>query len=509
MKFSRRNFLGAVAAAAGSSALRRGRASDIKPRRPNILIFLTDDHSQIAQQAYGNPDVVAPHMTAIAENGVKMTQAFTTCPVCSPARASFFTGRMPSQHGIQDWLSGKFRRTDMLAGQTLISQPLKAAGYHTGLVGKWHCGYAQAPKAGFDYWFSLIKQFPHFGTQNFSNQGKHIREYGNQSQLLTPWALKFLKDSRSFRRKNREPFFLFVGYTDTHIPHIQAPQEYVNYFNKQRLNWFQPPPFAPCHGQLAEPWDGAPHLATEQHARLAQYYAAVRNVDDQVGKIVSAVRDLGVLDDTMVIYTNDHGLNCGRHGVWEKGPATVPQNFLDESIRVANFISWKNGGIVRGTACNSMVSHPDLFMTILDAAGAVPTAAELAQINSPGKSYLRQLRGEKDSGWRDAMICEYGNARMILNDRYKLILRYPYRHVQPPNELYDRKLDPQETRNVYQKAEYQATITQLAGRIDAFFKAYTVPGHSGLELESQPVFNKVAPWILTYKRDYQWVQRTY
>ncbi|MGC8540812.1 MAG: sulfatase-like hydrolase/transferase, partial [Phycisphaerae bacterium] len=104
-----------------------------KPRRPNILVFLTDDHAQWAQQPYGNPDVRTPNMSWLAEHGTKMTQAFTTCPVCSPARASFFTGRMPSQHGIQDWLYEPSHTTDdCLKGQTLISQPLKAAGYRTG-----------------------------------------------------------------------------------------------------------------------------------------------------------------------------------------------------------------------------------------------------------------------------------------------------------------------------------------------------------------------------------------
>ena len=511
MSANRRQFLASAAAAAALTAVRTGRASDLKSRRPNILVFLTDDQAQWAQQSYGNPDVVSPNMAAIADRGVKMTQAFTTCPVCSPARASFFTGRMPSQHGIQDWLMETwYEKRNMLAGQTIISEPLKAAGYHTGLVGKWHCGACRIPKRAFDYWFSFwVAQYPHFGMQNFSNQGRHIQEYGNQSALLTVRALEFLKGTHSARRKNREPFFLFVGYTDTHIPHIQAPQQYVDYFNKQPLDWFKVPPFASCHGQIAGPQDGVPPLESEQHARLAQYYAAVRNIDHQVGEVVGAVKNMGVLDDTLVIYTGDHGLNGGHHGFWEKGNATTPQNFVDESIRIAAFLSWKNGGFARGATCDDLVSHPDLFMTILDAAQAIPSEAELRNINSPGRSYLRQLRGEKVTGWRDAMICEYGNARMIRNDHYKLILRYPYKHVKAPNELYDLKSDPQETQNIYHKPEHQDTIKALGARIDAFFKVYTVPGHSGLELEKQPIPDPNAPWIAMAQRDYQWVQRDY
>jgi arylsulfatase A-like enzyme len=503
----RRTFLqaGATAALAANAVPHVG-----KSRRPNILVFLTDDHAQWAQQPYGNPDVRTPNMKWLAENGTKMTQAFTTCPVCSPARASFFTGRMPSQHGIQDWLYEPSHITDnCLKGQTLISQPLKAAGYRTGLVGKWHCGATRFPKPGFDYWFSYwVWQYPHFGHQNFSNQGKLLHEFGNQSELLTDRAIEFLKQGRTGGKRD-EPFFLFVSYTDTHSPHIQAPKHYVDYYNKQPLNYFKVPPFAACHGQIAYPGDGVPHQESEQHARLAQYYAAVNNIDHQIGRVLATLKEQGELDDTMVVYTGDHGLNGGHHGFWEKGNATVPQNFVDQSIRISSIISWPNGGVRKNVSSDAIVSHPDLFMTILDVANAHPDAATLAQINSPGKSYLRQLRGESVKNWRDAIICEYGNARMIRNDRYKLILRYPFHWVQAPNEFYDLKADPHERANVYDRPEHQQTIKQLAARIDAFFKVYTVPGNSGLELESQPEPDPQAPWILMARRDSQWTIRDF
>jgi len=510
MSLDRRTFLqGAAASAAAVPSIR----AKHRRKQPNILIFLTDDHGQWAMQPYGNPDVLTPHMSWLAENGTKMTEAFTTCPVCSPARASFFTGRMPSQHGIQDWLKETwYEKRNMLAGQTIISEPLKAAGYHTGLVGKWHCGATRIPKSGFDYWFSFwVAQYPHFGMQNFSNQGKHIQEYGNQSELLTNRAIEFLKSGHAARRRDNEPFFLFVGYTDTHIPHIQAPKKFVDYYNRQPLNYFTPPPFAACHGQMAGPQDGVPHLASEQHARLAQYYGAVANIDYQMGRVIDTVRALGELEDTVLIYTGDHGLNGGHHGIWEKGNATTPQNFVDQSIRISSIVSWPRGGIRSGVSCNQIVSHPDMFMTILDIAHAAPTHKVLEQINSPGQSYLPQLRGDTVSNWHwgDAMISEYGNARMIRTNQFKLILRYPYKHVKAPNELYDLKSDPHETKNIYHQPGHTKTIATLAARINAFFKIYTVPGRSGLELQEQPVPNPWAPWIVQARRDYQWVQRDF
>ncbi|MGC8560102.1 MAG: sulfatase family protein [Phycisphaerae bacterium] len=509
----RRTFIKAATSLGGAAVIRSARAADIRRsgRRPNILVFLTDDHGRWAQQPYGNPDVKTPNMSWLAEHGTKMTQAYTTCPVCSPARASFFTGRMPSQHGIQDWLLEPAHiYDDCLKGQTLISEPMKDAGYYTGLIGKWHCGATRFNKPGFDYWFSYwVWQYPHFGMQNFSIAGEHYQQYGNQSELLTDRVLEFLKKSRAGHRKHREPFFLFVSYTDTHSPHIQAPKHFVDYYNRQPLNWFKVPPFAPCHGQIAMPFDGVPHLASQQHARLAQYYGAVANIDYQVGRVLSALKKMGELDDTIVVYTGDHGLNGGHNGFWEKGNATVPQNFVDDSILISAIVSWRNGEVRRGVTNDAIVSHPDLFMTLLEVANAHPSQKTMETINSPGRSYLRQLRGEAVSDWRDSIICEYGNARMLRNNRFKLILRYPFQWVLAPNELYDLQNDPHERVNVYDKPEHREVISDMSRQIDAFFKVYTVPGNSGLDLENQPEPNPQTPWILMARRDSQWTIRNF
>ena len=201
----------AAAPASGISAASHTRfASGSVNARPNILVFLTDDHGQWLQQAYGNSEVQTPNMSRIARNGVRMTNAFTTSPVCSPARASFFTGRMPSQHGIHDWIeeTKQAYAYPWLKGQTLISQLLKASGYHTGLVGKWHCGEERYPHPGFDFWFSYwVNQYPHSGLQNFSDNGKHVTADGFQSPFLTEQAIRFLKDHYAGEKTSQSPFF--------------------------------------------------------------------------------------------------------------------------------------------------------------------------------------------------------------------------------------------------------------------------------------------------------------
>jgi len=141
----------------------------------------------------------------------------------------------------------------------------------------------------------------------------------------------------------------------------------------------------------------------------------------------------GQLDNTLVIYTADHGLNCGQHGIWEKGNATMPQNFLEESILVGCTLSWPAGGIWQNKTIDCMINHCDLYATLLDIAGATPDPKMAAEINSPGRSYLPLLLSRPVTPLatssapgpeanvapeiaRDAQFLEYGNARMARTD---------------------------------------------------------------------------------------------
>jgi arylsulfatase A-like enzyme len=464
-------------------------------KRPNILVFLSDDHAQIVQQSYGNSEARTPNMARIADNGVRMTNAFTTCPVCSPARASFFTGRVPSQHGIHDWIlePDDDRPSPNLNGQVLISDLIQKAGYHTALIGKWHCGEDKDPHSGFDYWYSFWKgQYPHVGEQTFSDNGKHVTPTGIQSALFTDEVVGFLKNHYADSHTKEQPFFLFVGYTDTHSPHNGMPDDLVAEFKDATFRDIPQEQFSKAHGTAVMKPAGDP---AKEKERLEEYYASAACIDRSVGRVLDQLQQMGVLEDTLVVYTGDHGLNIGQHGVWEKGNATVPQNFLEESIRVPCAISWPKGGIQRNLKSDVHVNHCDLFMTLLEVAGATPDAKTAQSINSPGRSYLSHLRGDGTKEDSDRVICEYGNARMIRKDGYKLILRYPFEGVIFPNELYDLKADPRETVNIYTEARYAPLIQSLSSELDAFYATHTVAGHSGLDLAHQPAANKESPWL--------------
>ena len=195
---------------------------------------------------------------------------------------SFFTGRMPSQHGIHDWIEEKEQAYayPWLKDQTLISALLQSAGYHTGLVGKWHCGEERYPHAGFDFWFSYwVSQYPHTGHQNFSDNGRHVTDDGIQSPFLTDQAIHFLRTHYGNKDTKNTPFFLFVGYTDTHSPHAEMAADLVSRYSTATFRDIPGEPFPACHGEALIPVSNDP--AVERRKRV-EYYAAASSIDGEV-----------------------------------------------------------------------------------------------------------------------------------------------------------------------------------------------------------------------------------
>ncbi len=457
---------------------------------PNIVVFLTDDHGAWAAGCAGNREIHSPSLDHLAATGTRLSNAFTTCPVCSPARASFLTGRLPSQHGIHDWLKWDEQGQEHpgIDGQWNIGQLLQAAGYHTGLVGKWHCGRDHLPRPGFDRWFSYqVNQYPHFGEQSFSDQGRPVRARGHQAPLLTDRAVDFIR-----HRPADRPFFLLVGYVCTHTPLQDQPERLVAPYRAGRFAAIPEEEPAPSHGWARMAWPRAVQTHREQ---LAQYYAAVSFIDEQVGRVLDELDGAGLRQNTLVAYTADHGHMNGHHGLISKGNATVPQNFLEESIRVPALLSWP-GVLPAGQVCEAMVDHCDLFATLLEAAGATPAPAVAEEIHSPGHSYLPLLRGAAGA-WRDVQFCEYGNARMARSARHKLIRRYPGPNGHFGDELYDLEADPREQHNLLAEPRYAPVVAELAARLDAHFARYEVPDQSGADIAARRRCNPNEPWLVT------------
>lgn len=448
----------------------------------HILMFMTDDHAQWALPAYGNREIIAPTLTYLADTGVRMAKAFTPTPVCSPARASFWTGLFPSQHGIHDYINEDDKereKLDWLGDEVTLATRLQESGYTTALCGKWHCGNGRKKQPGFDVWQSTGSVTARYNNldNEYSDEGDVYRKDGYETQIITDNAVRFLRE-----RDTEKPFFLFVGYTTTHSPWVNHPERLVSHYRNCRFDDIPDDTVYPF-GRLAGE-STLPSRFDEREAQ-AQYYACVTQIDEQVGRLLDELDALKLRDDTLVIYTADHGLNCGHHGVWGKGNGTRPLNMLEESIRVPLIFNHP-GTLFAGQVRSEFTDHTDLFKTVLDYA-----EINVTDERYPGKSFKTMLtEARADPDWKDVYIGEYGNLRAIRTDRYKLVRRYP----SGPNQLFDLVDDPRETRNLFNDPAYGSLIEDLTARMDSFFRTYQDEHKSGLNVHNLPVHNPVEAW---------------
>lgn len=443
----------------------------------------------------GNHEVHTPNMDYLAKLGVRFPNAYTPCPVCSPARASFWTGTMPSWHGVHDHLNDKGHPG--IGDQSTLADALQRAGYLTAQIGKWHCHTSEdnRPRPGFDRWFShRAGTRARFGEQIFWNQEDTFRSHGFQAPMITQRALDFLRVARNAER----PFLCAVGYTNTHRPFTDVPERIVSRYADTAFDTIPVEDLPSCHGRATRPMhsDTNPEgqLRTDSPERLKvlqQYFGAVTFIDEQLGILLDELKSLELWDNTLVIYTSDHGFNVGHHGLAGKGNASVPQNFFDESLRIP-FIAHLPRVIEGGVINDAAICHTDTYKTLLELA----RAHETDDAPRPGKPWLPLLDSAPagNDSWRDEIICEYGNARMIRTDRYKLTLRYPGPNGVFPDELYDLKQDPRETTNIIENEGTAEVVETLTATIAEFFATYSHPSRNGLQVSSLPAANVKEPW---------------
>ena len=450
---------------------------------PNILVIMSDDHAQWASGCYGVRELDTPALDYLSAGGLRMDNAFTPTPVCSPARASFFTGRLPSQHGIHDWLWYQVNVHDAaqraalagqpsLAGQVTLAQRLAGAGYHCGLSGKWHCGGDDTPQPDFHFWDALRKNTdPLHGP--YSVDGQFVERQGWHSEIITDNALRFLR-----QRERERPFFLFVGYIGAHSPWSGHPERLVQrYRNAAFADIPQNEPGT--HGLFTG--EGL-HVRDREEA-LAQYYAAVSHIDENVGRLLDELQAQDLREETLVVYTSDHGLNCSHHGLWGKGNATRPPNMLEESIRVPLLFNWP-GRIFPGRTAAHFVDHCDVHATLLDLAGLDADSS-----GGPGRS-LAMLFTDASAlpDWRQAQAGEYGPTRMWRTGRHKLV-----RDTARDRELlFDLQADPRETRDV--RADEPQLAGELGAQMDSFFARHEHPERSGRRAPQGPRHNFHEAW---------------
>jgi choline-sulfatase len=454
--------------------------------RSNILVIFNDDHAQWAMGAYGNRELKTPTLDYLAETGVLMENAFTPIPVCSPARACFLTGRLASQHGVHDYLAfsdAEASRRWWLKDETTLAEILAATGYETAMCGKWHLGNDVTPQAGFDYWFSLGGKFPinRNGPYPYSDNGVVQEQSGYKTNIIVDKAIQFLR-----QRDEDRPFFLMVNFRATHAPMKDHPERSVAAYRQCTFEDIPADAMYPFGRQVLE---STATTRNNPREALAQYYASVSRIDEATGRLIDELEALGLREDTLVVYTSDHGLCCGHHGIWGKGNATYPLNMVEESIRVPLIFN-QPGKLFGGQRRREMVDHLDLFQTLVSSA-QIELSKE--KYDFPGNNFFPLLNNSDAlPDWRNVQFGEYGNLRMIRTRTHKLIRRYPG----GPNELFDLVVDPRETNNLFTDPEHQQLVQQLTIQVEEHFSRYADPQKSGLRVRELPRHNYTEAWRL-------------
>lgn len=441
----------------------------------NILLVVSDDHARWALPVYGNPDVDAPHLDALAARGMVFEQAYTPTPVCSPARASLFTGLRASQHGIHDFLQSRqdFDDKDWLGGNPTLTEELAAEGYETALVGKWHVGRDWLNPPGVEHAFTLNGEYPihHDGDNGFARNGVAERRTGNLTEILTEEAGSFLK-----QRDRTRPFFLTLGYYATHSPWRDQPEALCARYADVAL---PPGGGGEAPGRLnIELEDPSP---AGQRAALANYYAAVTHIDQGLGQVLQLLMDLGDLDDTLVVYTADHGLCMGQHGVWGKGNATRPQNLLDDSIRIPMILA--GSGVPPGVRSANFVDHLDLHAALRALAGLAPLAPETHAGSAPAI-----IRPEAPG--RPLQFAEYGTLRMARSPEFKLLA---WTDGRPPG-LFAVGSGADETVDLSADPALGPLLLEMLAALNTHFARYSRPEQAGAEAMAAGRFNLNQAW---------------
>ncbi len=440
----------------------------IMPERkfPNILFILTDDQGVWSMGCYGNHEIRTPNLDRLAAQGCRFEHFFCASPVCSPARASLMTGRIPSQHGVHDYLCegnggcGQ-RAIQYLEGQTGYTDLLNEAGYECALSGKWHLGDGAHPQKGFSFWYTHQKGGgPYYNAPMFRD-GKPVNEERYITDVITDEALRFLD-----QRDKEKPFYLSVHYTAPHSPWVGChPQEYVDLYKDC--------PFESCPQGPAHPWANVDVLPgyKDPVPNLQGYFAAVTAMDANVGRLLDRLDAEGLAEDTLVIFTSDNGFNCGHHGIWGKGNGTFPMNMYDSSVQVP-FLARHPGQIPAGLVCEQMVSAYDFLPTLMEYLGLPnPLADQL-----PGRSFAPFLRGEPAPEDRPVVVFdEYGPVRMIRTATRKYVRRLPY----GPDEFYCLDTDPGEEHNRISDPACAGEIAEMRHTLDSWFVKYADPAIDG------------------------------
>ena len=438
----------------------------MSPEKTNVVFILTDDQGIWAAACYGNPEIRTPNLDRLAAEGMRFERFFVATPVCSPSRATLLTGRIPSQHGVHDWIRGGNVPPDYaeyIRDEVCYTDVLAEHGWRCGISGKWHLGASQLPQHGFCHWYVHQQGGGPYYDAPMVRNGQLVTEPGYVTDRITDDALAFL-DAQA---NGDAPFYLSVHYTAPHSPWEHHPQEIVDSYDDCA--------FTSCPQEPRHPWaTGLTDRCLGNLEMLKGYFAAVTAMDHNVGRILDRLEERGLREDTLVVFVSDNGFSCGHHGFWGKGNGTEPRNMFENSIRVS-FIASQPGRIPAGVVQRAMVSAYDFMPTLLEYLSLpIPEGRGIV-----GQSFLPALLGQADAAREEVVIYdEYGNTRMVRTAEWKYVRRYP----DGPDELWDLVDDPDERRNLIADPTQQGRIAELRALLEEWFARHVDPQADGRNL---------------------------
>jgi len=428
----------------------------MQDKKPNIIMILSDDQGAWAMNAAGNPEIITPNLDRLCEEGVRFENFFCTSPVCSPARASILTGKIPSAHGVHDWIkegNDKELPIEYLVGQTCYTDILSENGYKCMLSGKWHLGASFIAQHNFTEWYTHLRGSGDYYRAPMIREGEMDIQDGYVTDLITDDAIRNIQNHTG----DENPFYLSIHYTAPHSPWIdQHPEAYTSLYKDCR---FESCPQGTPHPEAVYRYD-------KETARecLIGYFAAVTAMDAAIGRVLDTLEEEGIRENTFIIFLSDNGFNCGHHGIWGKGCGTLNLNMYDTSVKVPCVVSYP-GKISGGQVSDSLLSQYDIFPTLMELTGF--TYHEESQM--PGRSFLPMIDGRGEKEKADIVVFdEYGPVRMIRDHQYKYVHRYPY----GPHEFYDLIKDPEESYNYIEDQRYQEIIEEMRKRMIIWFQQY-------------------------------------
>ena len=491
-KPTRRHCLTRLAAALSASQCAwSGQGTNDRPK--NVLLIMSDQHKRDCLGAAGDPVAHTPNLDELARTSVRFTDAYCTNPVCTPSRASILTGLYTHNHGAWN------NTTPWPPEHKTIAHYFGGAGYQTALVGKMH--FVDAQTHGFDYhldfndWYQFLgpktKLYADELGQANSGSGlpqiddlwrdsgdpwKGAREHDDREGPVAVGAISKIPEQDHFESfvaresvrflrnygKQRQPFLLISSFLKPHDPFMPAPR-FANMFRAEdmrlpdtwgRVDLTKVPAQV---RQSIEHNAPTPELRDPGQARkrIAFYYANLAQMDDCAGTVLKELRQLGLEENTIVVYTSDHGEMLGEHGLWQKF------QFYESSCGIPLMI--RAPGVSKPAVCRMPLSQ----------VGLLPTIAELARVpvssNIDGRSFAEQVRNPA-AQHELPVFAEYD----LRNPRAKYMLRrgdYKYTlwtHDMP--ELYNLRTDPKEMNNLALRSDHQSTVEHLKSELLAWYK---------------------------------------